>query len=127
MTCINLINYWFWLENDEPKKLSHRQKQRASRRIKKKEERKLTKKEKKKGIKKNNNVESKCLINFYKFKIRKFIIILFSKYNILFYNLIDLGNFFTYEYAGSLFDFENLFLKLYLYIWKWNQIILYYN
>ncbi|XP_060833653.1 probable 28S rRNA (cytosine-C(5))-methyltransferase [Rhopalosiphum padi] len=44
--------------DDEPKKLSHRQKQRASRRTKKKEERKLIKKEKKKGVKKDDDVEN---------------------------------------------------------------------
>ncbi|XP_025419784.1 probable 28S rRNA (cytosine(4447)-C(5))-methyltransferase [Sipha flava] len=42
-------------ENDL-KKLSHRQKQRAARRIKKKEEIKLIRKEKKKGVKKEDNI-----------------------------------------------------------------------
>jgi len=51
--------------DDEPKKLSHRQKQRASRRTKKKEERKLIKKEKKKGSRKEENEESEFFFAVY--------------------------------------------------------------
>lgn len=58
---MNLTKFLNILGDDEPKKLSHRQKQRASRRTKKKEERKLVKKEKKKGGKKEDNIESKFL------------------------------------------------------------------
>lgn len=50
-----------FLDDDEPKKLSHRQKQRASRRTKKKEERKAIKKEKKKGIIKEDDVKSNLI------------------------------------------------------------------
>lgn len=60
------------MEDDEPKKLSHRQKQRASRRIKKKEERKLIKKEKKKDVSKDDNVKSK-LKYYYQLKIHNVI------------------------------------------------------
>lgn len=54
------IDLPYILGDDETKKLSHRQKQRAARRIKKKEEIKLIRKEKKKGVKKEDNVQSKC-------------------------------------------------------------------
>lgn len=46
---IKLSDLNYFVDDNEPKKLSHRQKQRASRRTKKKNERKAIKKEKKKG------------------------------------------------------------------------------